>query len=116
MWARPRPAPPVARRTVPPRAVPPPSGDARVKAHDPVAMERLRREHPRSGISCCATPEDAARDADALVLVAAWPQHSELPWEALAGEMRRPIVLDGRNFLDRARLSRSGFHYIGLGA
>ena len=34
---------------------------ARVKAHDPVAMDRFRREHPDIDITCCATPEEAPR-------------------------------------------------------
>jgi UDPglucose 6-dehydrogenase len=29
--------------------------------------------------------------------------------------MRRPIVVDGRNFLDREALSRAGFTYEGIG-
>ncbi len=87
---------------------------ARVKAHDPVAMDRFRREHPDSGVTLCDHPEDVARDADAVVLVTEWPQYREMDWEPLARLMRSAIVLDGRLVLDRARLSRSGFKYIGL--
>jgi len=87
---------------------------ARVKAHDPVAMDRFRREHPDSGVTLCDHPEDVARDSDAVVLVTEWPQYREMDWEPLARLMRSAIVLDGRLVLDRARLSRSGFKYIGL--
>ncbi len=55
-----------------------------------------------------------ARDADALVLVTEWPQYRELDWEPLARVMRTAIVLDGRHTLDRARVTRAGFRYIGL--
>ena len=34
--------------------------------------------------------------------------------EELAGRMRTPIVLDGRHVLDRARLTRFGFRYLGI--
>jgi len=87
---------------------------AKVKAHDPVAMDRFKREHSSLEHILCATPADVARDADALVLVTEWPQYGELDWEAIAGSMRTPILLDGRHVLDRARVTRAGLRYIGL--
>src|SRR5207249_1810278 len=51
---------------------------ARVKAHDPVAMERFKKEYPALGQILCETPAEVARDADALVLVTEWPQYGEL--------------------------------------
>ena len=86
----------------------------RVKVHDPVAMDRFRREYPDLGVICCDTAEGVADDADALVLVTEWPQYRDLPWEEIAGRMRTPIILDGRHALDRARLGRFGFRYLGI--
>src|SRR5205807_3602338 len=48
---------------------------ARVKAHDPVAMDRFRSENGDMDVVCCDTPEDVARGADALVLVTEWQQY-----------------------------------------
>jgi UDPglucose 6-dehydrogenase len=87
---------------------------ARVKAHDPVAMERFKKEYPALEHILCATPAEVAREADALVLVTEWPQYLELDWEALAASMRTPILLDGRHVLDRGRVTRAGFRYIGV--
>ena len=87
---------------------------ARVRAHDPVAMDRFKREHSDLDVICCGAPEEVARDADALVLVTEWPQYRELDWEPLARMMRTAILLDGRQALDRARMTRAGFRYIGL--
>jgi len=87
---------------------------ARVKAHDPVAMERFRAENPSLDVICCATAEEAADGADALVLVTEWPEYRELDWERLAKSMRGAFVLDGRHVLDRGRLTRAGFRYSGL--
>jgi UDPglucose 6-dehydrogenase len=87
---------------------------ARVKAHDPVAMERFQREHPDLDLICCPDVESALRDCDAAVLVTEWPQYRELDWEPLARVMRTPILLDGRLVLDRVRLKRAGFRYIGI--
>ena len=86
----------------------------KVKVHDPVAQERFSREHPDLAVVCCDSPEQVAEDCDALVLVTEWPQYRELPWEQIGGKMRTPIVLDGRHALDRVRLSRCGFRYVGI--
>ena len=69
---------------------------ARVKAHDPVAMARFLQEYPDLDVVLCATAEEAAQDADAVVLVTEWPQYRELDWEshqehhARADSARRP--------------------------
>jgi UDPglucose 6-dehydrogenase len=85
-----------------------------VRAHDPVALERFQRDYGDLGVLCCDAAEGVAEDADALVLVTEWQQYRELPWENLAAIMRTPIVLDGRNALDRTRLTRFGFRYLGM--
>jgi UDPglucose 6-dehydrogenase len=87
---------------------------ARVKAHDPVAMERFKRENPGLEVTCCPDVETTFRDCDAVVLVTEWAQYRELDWEPLARLMRTAIILDGRLVLDRARLTRAGFRYVGI--
>jgi UDPglucose 6-dehydrogenase len=86
----------------------------KVKAHDPIAMERFQQQHGDMGVICCESPEQVADDADALVLVTEWPQYRELAWDEVVTRMRSPILLDGRNALDRARLTRCGFRYLGI--
>ena len=87
---------------------------AKVRAHDPVALPRARREYSDSEIVFCDDPVEVAKGSDALVLVTEWPRYRDLPWEDLARGMRHPLVLDGRQYLDRPRLTRAGFHYVGI--
>jgi len=84
----------------------------KVKAHDPVAMDRFRSEHGDLGVICCESPEQVAADSDALILATEWPIYRDLSWEEIAGRMRTAIALDTRNALDRERLMRSGFRYL----
>jgi len=87
---------------------------ARVKAHDPIAMDRFKKEHAGLDVILVSQAQEVARDADALVLITEWPQYLELNWESLASAMRTPILLDARNVLDRVRVARAGFRYLGL--
>jgi len=87
---------------------------ARVKVHDPVAMKRFKKEHAGLDVALASDAQEAARDADAVVLVTEWPLYLDLDWEALAAVMRTPILLDTRHALDRGRITRAGLRYITL--
>jgi UDPglucose 6-dehydrogenase len=87
---------------------------AHVRVYDPVAADQARQLLGAARI--CDSALEAIDDADAIVLVTEWPEFRELDW---GGEVRRrlrtPLVVDGRNFLDRAELEAAGFAYEGIG-
>jgi UDPglucose 6-dehydrogenase len=58
--------------------------------------------------------DELAEEADALVLLTAWPEYLRLPWAELAARMRTRLVLDGRNVLDREALAREGLRCVWL--
>jgi UDPglucose 6-dehydrogenase len=84
----------------------------RVKAHDPIAMERFCREHKAMGVQVCGSASEVADGCDALVLVTEWNEYRDLDWEAIAKKMRNPFLLDGRHTLDREKLTRAGLKYM----
>jgi UDPglucose 6-dehydrogenase len=88
---------------------------ARVRVHDPVALQRLKLEYPALGVLPFEDVSALVQDADALVLVTKWPEYLALPWEELLALMRNPLVIDGRNVLDRKRLEAAGASLIGVG-
>ena len=53
--------------------------------------------------------------AEALVLCTEWAAFRELDWARVKAQMVRPLILDGRNALDREQLVALGFEYIGVG-
>ena len=83
---------------------------AEVVAWDPVA-----RPDGLHGVEQVATVEDATRGADAVVLVTEWPQLADVDWEAVAGSMRTPHFIDGRNMLDPQAMRAAGFTYDAIG-
>jgi len=86
----------------------------RVKVHDPIALDRFRREHGCMGATLCEDAAEVADGCDALVLVTEWNEYRDLEWDLIAKKMRSPFVLDGRHALDREKLSRAGLRYITL--
>jgi UDPglucose 6-dehydrogenase len=87
---------------------------AHVRVYDPIAAERAREILGDARI--CDGALAALDGADAAVLVTEWPEFRELDWEGdVKARMRTPLVVDGRNFLDREALRAAGFTYEGVG-
>ena len=87
---------------------------AHVRVYDPVALDNA--EELLGGARVCGSALEALDGADAAVLVTEWPEFAELDWAGEAKErMARPVVVDGRNFLDREALRAAGFTYEGIG-
>jgi UDPglucose 6-dehydrogenase len=90
------------------------SEGAHVRVYDPVAMDRA--SELLGGAALCSSAEEALDGADGAVLVTEWPQFAELDWVGSVKErMANPLVVDGRNFLDRDALVNAGFTYEGVG-
>jgi UDPglucose 6-dehydrogenase len=87
---------------------------AHVRVYDPVAARRANSM--LGGARICDSALEAIDGADAVVLVTEWPEFAELDWiDEVKGRMRVPLVVDGRNFLDRDALIGAGFTYEGIG-
>jgi UDPglucose 6-dehydrogenase len=86
---------------------------AEVVAYDPVAEDAARGLLGSVELTCTAM--EALQGADAAVLVTEWSEFAELDWAAAAERMARPLLIDGRNFLDAAVLRAAGFQYEGIG-
>ncbi len=87
---------------------------AKVKAYDPIISQTGMR-HGLSGVIVETDPERLADGCDALVLVTDWEQFRKLDYVKMAKLMINPVMIDGRNFLDREVLESSGFRFLGIG-
>jgi UDPglucose 6-dehydrogenase len=89
---------------------------ATVVAHDPViAPETALPGAVLPPEAVVGSAELAVKDVDAVVLLTEWPEFRTLDWGALAGIVRRPVVVDTRNLLDPDVLARAGFERHGIG-
>ncbi|MEX2465003.1 MAG: UDP-glucose/GDP-mannose dehydrogenase family protein [Gaiellaceae bacterium] len=86
---------------------------ARVRAWDPIAIEDARKL--LKGVEFASTLREAVAGADAAVIVTEWDEVRELPTPELRDSMRRPLIVDGRNFLDPEAARAVGFTYEGIG-
>ena len=87
---------------------------ARVKAYDPI-VSQSGLSHALSGVIIETDAEMLADSCDALVLVTDWQEFLKLDFVKMSKLMNEPLVIDGRNFLDRSKLESIGYRYLGIG-
>lgn len=87
---------------------------AEVAVYDPQAMHNASEVLGES-VRFATSTYDAVREADALVLVTEWSEFREPDFPRLMKIMRKPVVFDGRNVFNPAKLRGSGFSYYGIG-
>jgi UDPglucose 6-dehydrogenase len=87
-----------------------------VVAYDPAAMKRAAEELPASAqMRYADSAQEAAKDADALLILTDWAEFAKLDLKALHGTLRYPIVIDGRNLYDTKVMTDHGFTYLSIG-
>ena len=87
---------------------------ATVVAHDPEAMHEAKR---RLGdrISYAETNYAALVGADALVIVTDWNAYRTPDFARVKAALKSPVIVDGRNLYDPAKLRALGFTYASIG-
>jgi UDPglucose 6-dehydrogenase len=85
----------------------------RLRVYDPVVPATVV-DHPRVTASTSAL--DAARGADAVVIMTPWPEFGQLKPVDLAEAMRGRVVLDPYRVFDGRAVTAAGLDYFTLGA
>lgn len=87
---------------------------ARIKAYDPSAMEKAKAALGER-VRFCKDPYEACRDSDCVLVVTEWSEFKELDFSRIKKLLKRPLIIDGRNIYDPARMQKMGFTYVGIG-
>ncbi|MFQ8431908.1 UDP-glucose dehydrogenase family protein [Amaricoccus sp. W119] len=89
---------------------------ASVQAYDPEAMEETQRIYgDREDLTLVGTKEAALRGADALVILTEWQAFRAPDFDLIAEKLKAPVIFDGRNLYEPARMEKRGFSYYAIG-
>ncbi len=89
---------------------------AAIRAYDPVAMPEAGRVlGDVGGLTLVASQKDALVSADALLIVTEWQEFKSPDFDDIRASLRQPLVFDGRNLYDPARMAALGIEYHGVG-
>ena len=85
-----------------------------IAAYDPAAGERAKEVLPPT-VDFATSAYDAARGADALLILTEWEEFANLDLNRLHNQLKYPIVIDGRNLYDPQTMAAHGFTYYSVG-
>jgi UDPglucose 6-dehydrogenase len=90
---------------------------ARLKLYDAKATDNMKLVFPPQDgkVEYVASPYEAARDVEALVILTEWNEFKKLELPRLKQLMRTPIIVDGRNIFDPDHVREQGFEYYCIG-
>ncbi|MPZ87526.1 MAG: nucleotide sugar dehydrogenase [Nitriliruptorales bacterium] len=86
---------------------------ARVRLHDPEALEHVRDRYPDAVF--CNSAEEALRGAHAVVVCTEWDEYRKLAPERVAELLEYPVVVDARNIWDPEALQAAGLLVASVG-
>ncbi len=86
---------------------------AKVKVYDPVAMDKAKMI--LKDVEYGKNPYLVAEGSNALVIVTEWSEFRGLDLAKIKGLLANPIIVDGRNIFDPAKMKKLGFVYKAMG-
>jgi UDPglucose 6-dehydrogenase len=87
---------------------------ATVRVHDPEGRKHGEAALP-SAVQWQENVEQAARGADAVVILTEWPEYGELPLAQLKGWLKQPVLIDLRNMFSPTEARDASLHYVSVG-
>ena len=91
---------------------------AKIKAHDPEAMEEARHifgDKIGDNIALFKKRYDCLEDADALIIMTEWNQFREPDFHLIKELLATPTIFDGRNLYQPRRMRKLGIDYFCVG-
>ena len=86
---------------------------AQVIAYDPVAIEKAKPYFKK--IQYALNPYQAAKGADAILILTEWSEFLNLDFDRLKQTMKSPLLIDGRNMHSYKEMKKRGWTYISMG-
>lgn len=90
------------------------SHGAEVVAYDPIAMTNAKALLPPQ-VQYAASLSEAARDADAVMIVTEWDEFKRMDVQRMVSLMREPLIFDGRNCFKLEELMNYPVEYYSVG-
>ncbi len=89
---------------------------ATLRVYDPEAMGEAKRIYGKKDrLIYCDTAIEACQGADGLALITEWKEFRHFDINNVKNVLKSPILFDGRNIYDPARLRAAGYTYYSIG-
>ncbi len=85
-----------------------------ITAFDPAATKNVQKKLGDK-ITYVNDPYDAVKDADALLILTEWNEFMQADLNKIKSLLKTPVIIDGRNIYQPAKMRQLGFTYISTG-
>ncbi len=86
---------------------------AKIKAYDPHAMKKAKQM--LKGVEFCSDSYSVCKDSECLLILTEWQEFKDLDLKKVKKLLKRPVIVDGRNIYDPAKIRALGFQYFSMG-
>jgi len=86
---------------------------AKITAYDPLATENAKRV--LGGVTFAKNPYRVAKNADCLLILTDWLEFGKLDYGKIKKLMKGNFIFDSRNILEKEKIKKLGFKYLGIG-
>jgi UDPglucose 6-dehydrogenase len=90
------------------------ASNAKVRVHDPIAIENVQKIYG-DRVTYCEKQYDALDGAELLLIVTEWNEFRNPNFDLIRKKLKQPVIFDGRNLYDPAKMRELGFEYVGIG-
>ena len=87
---------------------------ATVRAFDPEAMDNVKAIYGEK-VTFCDDQYEALKGADCLAIMTEWSVFRTPDYNHIKSLLSEPVIFDGRNLYDTARMKNYGFYYDSIG-
>jgi len=88
---------------------------AQIKAFDPEGMVNAKKVLGKENVEYCLDEYEAIEKADALFLLTEWDRFARLDLDRVKSLLKKPVIFDGRNLLNKKEVESKGFTYFAVG-
>ncbi len=90
---------------------------AKIQAYDPKAMDEAQYFYLKGvkEITYFNSKYETLQNADAMILLTEWKEFRSPDFEELKGQMKNPVIFDGRNQYSSLNMEEKGFEYYQIG-
>ncbi|MFN3639302.1 MAG: UDP-glucose 6-dehydrogenase [Flavobacterium sp.] len=80
-------------------------------------LQTRSSELNENGVKTFENAYEACKDAHAIAILTEWDEFKTLDWQKVYDNMKKPaFIFDGRNILDKNKLTKIGFQFYGIGS
>ena len=88
---------------------------ATLRVYDPEAMYNAKQALGAVNVDYCLDKYETVQGADALFVLTEWKEFATIELDKVKTLLKSPVIFDGRNLLDRAKVEGMGFTYFAVG-